>query len=184
MRLVYGVGTNDVVGVETKGCPYYSKWTNLLSRVYGARGGNRYESYRGTSVCEEWLTYSNFKRWMQGQDWVGKHLDKDLMLRGNKVYSSESCIFLPSKVNTFMCGSAASRGDYPIGVSYHRKDKKYYARCRSVETGENITLGRFDSAEMASTAYQRYKYSQAKLLAVGLPKDQGDALLLRYFPEM
>lgn len=49
----------------------------------------------GCSVCEEWLTFSNFKRWMEQQDYEGKALDKDLLVSQNKTYSSETCVFVP-----------------------------------------------------------------------------------------
>ena len=74
-------------------------------------------TYKGCSVSEEWLRFSNFKRWMEKQDWDGKQLDKDILFEGNKVYSAETCVFVTSVVNSFTSDSGAKRGEWLIGVS-------------------------------------------------------------------
>lgn len=103
--LVYGVGLNDAnyqtaftaasgsKRIVVWRCPYYQKWVNMLERVYGS---NRV-AYAGVSVCEEWLTFSNFRSWMEKQDWEGKELDKDIL--GASVYGPETCIFVHKTVN-------------------------------------------------------------------------------------
>lgn len=112
MKTVFRFGINDSIEpVQTKGwvngvykatlrCPFYTKWTNMLKRCYG-----KYEHYRvydGCSVCEEWLTFSNFKAWMETQDWEGKELDKDLLFKGNREYRKDKCIFVNHSVNSFI----------------------------------------------------------------------------------
>lgn len=104
--LVYGVGTNDadyqVAITEALGskrvivwkCPYYQKWLNMLERVYGSDRA----AYEGVSVCESWLTFSNFRSWMEVQDWQGKELDKDVL--GSSVYGPDACLFIHKVVNT------------------------------------------------------------------------------------
>lgn len=103
--LVYGVGTNDayyqVATTEAVGskrrivwrCSYYQKWLNMLERVYGS---NR-SAYEGVSVCTDWLTFSNFRSWMETQDWQGKELDKDIL--GSSIYGPDSCLFVHKTVN-------------------------------------------------------------------------------------
>ena len=93
-KLVCGVGINDadyaVVEWETIGyvngkqnqkrvweCPYYKVWGSMLKRCYSDKYQERYQTYKGCTVSEEWLTFSNFKNWMEKQDWEGKHLDKE-----------------------------------------------------------------------------------------------------------
>ena len=96
-KLVYGVGINDadysvakteVIGhVDGKrkqkrvwGCPYYEVWANMLKRCYSAKCQGKQPTYKGCSVSEEWLRFSNFGRWMEVQDFEGKQLDKDLAI--------------------------------------------------------------------------------------------------------
>lgn len=92
----YEVNTTELVDGKRKTvwrCPYYQRWVNMLDRVYLK---NR-PAYVGVTVCDSWLNFSNFKSWMEKQDWEGKELDKDVF--GGKQYSPENCIFLHKKVN-------------------------------------------------------------------------------------
>ena len=84
-RLVYGVGVNDdshpvTSYIRTKDgkklqnwvCPFYKKWRSMLQRCYDPKNINRQPAYINCFVCEEWLTFSNFKAWMEQQDWCDK----------------------------------------------------------------------------------------------------------------
>jgi hypothetical protein len=110
MGLVCGVGINDadysVVGyskdsngktVQTM-CKYYRTWKSMLRRCYYKKDNL---SYNDCKVCDEWLRFSNFKAWMEGQNYEeGLHLDKDILVKGNKVYSPCACVFIPNEVNS------------------------------------------------------------------------------------
>lgn len=108
---VHGFGINDsdyktvlserVDGVLIRvwGCPYYLVWKDMLMRCYSDKYLEKNPSYSGCTVCEDWLYFSKFKLWMEKQDWKEKALDKDIKLRGNKHYSPETCIFVPSELN-------------------------------------------------------------------------------------
>ena len=137
-KLVYGVGINDAGYVvqewETIGnvngkikrklvwfCPYYRVWSDMLKRCYSDKYQEKYPTYKGCSVSEEWKIFSNFKRWMEKQDWEYKQLDKDLLLECNKVYSEETCVFVKSIVNSFTTDSGASRGEWLIGVNWSKR---------------------------------------------------------------
>jgi hypothetical protein len=67
-------------------CPYYTRWYGMIRRCYQDKFTSRNIKYSECSVCDEWLTFMNFKVWMHNQDWKGKELDKDLICIGNKVY--------------------------------------------------------------------------------------------------
>ena len=82
-------------------------------------------------------------------------LDKDILFKGNKVYSPEACSFVPHEINTLFLSKKADRGDYPIGVSYEKEKKKF--RAAMAFMGEQIKLGTFDTAEAAFARYKKYK---------------------------
>lgn len=135
----------------------YLKWHDMLVRCYNEKFHERKPQYRGCSVCEEWLNYSNFKVWYDQNKIAGMNLDldKDILFKGNKVYSPETCCFVPHAINTLFLSKKADRGDYPIGVSYEKDKKKFRAAMSFM--GEQIKLGTFNTAEAAFARYKEYK---------------------------
>ena len=101
-RLVHGVGVNDanynVHGKEGR-CPFYTKWYDMLKRCYSSRFHKQYSSYIGCSVSPEWCYFSKFRLWMENQKWEGLELDKDILVKGNQVYSPDTCCFIPQAIN-------------------------------------------------------------------------------------
>lgn len=96
-------------------CPFYEKWMNLMRRT--ASGGcSKRGCYKSVEICEEWKTFSNFRKWMETQDWEGKVLDKDLKGTG-KLYSPETCMFIPSELNLFLVGKRKSKGVSVTGIT-------------------------------------------------------------------
>lgn len=90
-KLVCGVGVNDasyavnpLINGKQVMCWIYKKWKSMIHRCYDSKIQARQPAYIGCSVCEEWLTFSNFKLWMEAQDWQGKELDKDILTAGSK----------------------------------------------------------------------------------------------------
>lgn len=165
-RLVLGVGINDwptpvtfEVGGQRKVCPYYSRWKAMLARCYSRSVQERQPTYAGCSVVPEWHLFSNFRGWMETQDWEGNSLDKDILFPGNKVYGPSTCVFVTSETNQFFGDSAANRGEFPIGVSTFSRDGKYRAECGGV------WLGLFESPDEAHAAWQKEKERQARQLA-------------------
>lgn len=180
--IVYGVGINDLEyktqifrnenGKQIREwiCPFYRRWHHMLERSYSKKFHALYPSYIGVKVCDEWLSLSNFKEWMKGQDWEGKHLDKDLLMPGNKIYCPEMCVFVDHNVNSFILDRRASRGKYPIGVSLHKQSGKFEADCWNPLTGKRDRLGKFSTPELAHEAWRKTKHSHAIALA-GMQKD-------------
>lgn len=167
----YGVGINDagyvVIEKTRKGrgsgnktkCPFWTKWVSMLERCYSKQMS---KSYANTRVCEEWLTFSKFKAWMETQDWEGKHLDKDLLGDGS-YYSPETCCFLSKEVNGFLVGC-----NKPFS-SKVGKSGKYQARCMnpfSEDKEDGRYLGLFKTPEEAYAAWKAKKDEYACLLAV------------------
>lgn len=137
----------------------------MIERCYSAVCQSKHQTYVGCTVCEEWTRFSNFKAWMETQDWEGKELDKDILFSGNKVYSATTCVFVDQRVNLFSIGSNASRGDWPIGVYWHKASGKFSSQCSSVVTGKYTYLGLFDTPEEAHKAWLSFKLKQAYVLA-------------------
>jgi hypothetical protein len=184
---VYGVGINDanyrVITKVRKGrgslngskCPFWTKWISMLDRCYS---GN-HSSYADTVVCDAWLRFSNFKAWMETQDWGGKDLDKDLFGDGT-LYSPETCCFLQPKVNTFITSHAG-------GYSLSKSTGKFQARCTNpfaIRKEDGRYLGLFCTKEEAHKAWQAKKHEYACQLAE-LQEDSrvADALRQRYAPD-
>ena len=161
-KLAYGVGINDasyITNQEIEGkrvkCPFYDRWINMLVRCYSPKYQEKQPTYKGCSVSDEWLFFSNFKAWMESQDWAGKQLDKDLLFSGNKIYSSDRCIFVTQEINTLFCDNAASRGDCPIGVNWHKNENIFRANISVY--GRKQHLGCFKTIDEASEAYREAK---------------------------
>lgn len=144
-------------------CPFYRRWADMISRCYNEKRLLDKSNYIGCSVCEEWLTFSKFRQWMQTQDWEGKHLDKDLLVRGNKVYSPDTCVFISGQVNSFLVERGADRGDCKIGVRFMARLGKFESTC-SV-SGKQRYIGLFDTELEAHKAWLAFKLEQAKILA-------------------
>ena len=108
---VRGVGCYDV-GVCTRdltGKPVwqYKLWQSLLQRCFDAKYQLRQPTYQDVTVCAEWLSFGNFLEWVNNEvdckgKPVGMALDKDLIIKGNKVYSPDTCSFVPKAVNALM----------------------------------------------------------------------------------
>ena len=194
MNLVHGFGINDadynvyITGSGDNGkrkviwvCPFYRKWIHMLERCYDQKLHNKFPTYVGCSVCKDWKSFSTFKSWMETQNWEGKHLDKDLLIKGNKTYSPNTCVFLDARINTFLTESGAGRGKFPIGVSLERESGKYVAQCWSIELGKNKKIGRFKTPEEAHKAWLAFKLEQAYTLAAQQTDERvSKALIERY----
>ena len=127
--------------------------------------------YLGSLVCESWLVFSNFKRWMEAQDWEGKDLDKDIISPGNKLYSPENCRFITNSLNKLLTNCAASRGKYPQGV-HLRRDRGRFSADLSSNAGR-IHIGYFSTPELASAAYVKEKCALIRRVA----DEQSDAAI-------
>ena len=197
-KLVYGVGINDAKYVtqklETIGyvdgkrkrklvwiCPYYRVWMDMLQRCYSPKFQERRPTYKGCSVSEEWLRFSNFRAWMEAQDFEGKQLDKDLLFEGNKVYSKETCAFVTSEVNSFTSDCGASRGEWLIGVDWNKGVEKFRSKCSNPFTKKLEHLGLFLDELEAHQAWLKRKLELAHLLAAEQTDERvAKALIERY----
>jgi hypothetical protein len=195
-RLVRGVGINDAdyevtrYKITTVGdkvsktqewtCPFYSKWVNMLNRCYNVKIHKNQPTYADCVVCDEWLRFSTFKKWMLDQDWANKQLDKDILLTNCKIYSPDTCAFVDKRVNVFLIESTSARGEYPIGVNLFKPSGRFVAKiCKG--SGTQKHLGYFDTAEEAHQCWLTNKLKLAKELASTIKdKRVADAIVRRY----
>ena len=171
---VFGVGiTGTEVTVDENGerLDSYKCWKDMVRRCYSAKFQEKHPTYKGCSVCDEWLYYPNFKKWYDENYYKinnkTSQLDKDILIKGNKVYSPNICVFVPNFINSLFTKSQNSRGELPIGVSYRKANKKYQANLSVFKDGKSTVkyLGNFDTVNEAFEAYKKAKEEYIKEVA-------------------
>lgn len=146
----------------------YSTWKTMLARCYSESRLKASPTYNGCNVHEDWFNFQNFANWFNenyyeipGQKTT---LDKDILLKGNKIYGPDTCIFVPEDINLLFVKRNANRGECPIGVNYHKVSSKYKAECRN-HSGNKKHLGLYINKEEAFRAYKKYKEQLIKQIA-------------------
>ena len=147
-------------GVHTK---EYTLWHNMLKRCYSTTYKKRRPTYEGCEVSNNFKSYEYFYEWCNKQIGFSNqggenpfHLDKDLLIKGNKVYSESTCVFLPQEINSLLVKSTSSRGKHPIGVSWSNTNKAFVAQV-SKNKGKQEWLGTFNTELEAFNAYKEAK---------------------------
>jgi len=162
------VGKETMIGEDGKTLKSYETWRGVLERSYSERLKDKYPTYKDVTCCDEWLYYSNFKKWYDLNyyeiDGQRMHLDKDILIKGNKIYSPDNCVFAPQRINNLFVKCNANRGTYPLGVRYNKPNNNYLANCHN-EKSEGKHLGSFATPELAFQCYKIYKEKLIKLIA-------------------
>lgn len=162
---VCGVGINDYregrLRFSNQVEPSYRVWKNMLLRCYDENVMLCHVTYKDCYVCDEWLVFSTFKKWFDENYVEGYSIDKDILFKGNKVYSPETCCFVPRDINVLFTKRQNRRGKYPIGVTKVRKRYVSYVNVY----GKSVTLGTFDTVEEAFCAYKTAKESHIQEVA-------------------
>lgn len=145
---VFGVGINDVYDdTFTNPKPkYYNTWKGVLDRCYSPRTHQTHPTYINCSVSKEWIYLSNFREWFNQNYIEGYHLDKDLLFPGNKVYGPDTCLFIPRNINGLFVFRNSKRGEYPLGLYFHKIDNIFQANCRT-RNGKTISKTFKDQTE-------------------------------------
>ena len=164
---VYGVGVLGnkhpitIDGVLTK---EYELWQSMLQRCYSDTCKKKNPTYESCEVSDNFKSYGYFYEWCHKQigfDNEGWQLDKDLLVKGNKVYSENTCVFIPKEINLLLTKRTASRGEYLIGVSWSKTNKAFRARVNKSK-GKREHLGYFKTEIEAFNAYKQAKESFVK----------------------
>lgn len=166
-KSVYGIGYvgigKYIPKIHGKDTIEYQIWHGMLTRCYNPNHHLKQPTYKDCEVDEKWFCFQTFAEWFTCNYVEGYHLDKDILLKGNKVYSEKTCFFIPPRINTLLIKSKSIRGEYPIGVSFNKRINKYSATCHIDKKRKH--LGYFDTPEQAFNAYKIAKEAEIKRLA-------------------
>lgn len=151
---VYNVGYLGIGNFQPKTHnEIYIKWKSMLRRCYSK--ANYLKSYNNCYVSEDWLNFQNFALWCINNNFNNNyHLDKDILIKGNKIYSADTCSFVPKEINLLFLKSQQKRGEFPIGVS------KNLVGFRAT-LNSKIFLGNFQTAQ---EAFEKYKFEKEKYI--------------------
>lgn len=161
-KKIFGIGIDDSTSSSNQTAHY--KWYRMLERCYSERYLAKKPTYRGCCVCDEWLTFSNFEKWFSDPDngyCERYHLDKDILVKGNKIYSPNTCCFVPQEINSLFIKDNSKRGSLPIGVTNGYKGS-FVAQVNF--RGVIQYLGKYDTKEQAFNAYKKEKEVIVKIL--------------------
>lgn len=171
----------SIYGIGITGCKYptkinnvstkeYNAWVDMLKRCFIKKTKDKQPSYKNVECCEEWLNFEvfcdwlcsqpNYDKWKNGYRWA---IDKDILFKKNKVYSSETCCLVPQNVNCLFLKREAERGRYPIGV--RDGNDGFIAVCRNPFLDKAEELGCYSTPEKAFNAYKNYKEDLIKKVA-------------------
>ena len=147
----------------------YRTWMDMLRRCYDPYYLNKEPTYIDCYVCDEWLCFQNFAKWFYKNHYECNnecmHLVKDILIKGNKIYSPETCIFVPQKINYLFVKKQKDRGEYPIGVSPHKTSGKLLVQCSTLGKQERLGLFPINKPFQAFTVYKNFKEKYIKEVA-------------------
>lgn len=171
-KTVHGVGYigegEYIVSEERFYTKHYTAWNRMIERCYSDKFHKKNPTYKNCLVCNEWHNFQNFAAWYDDNFYqIGNEvmcLDKDILVKGNKIYSPDTCIYVPRIINSIFVKNDANRGNFPIGVYWNKKEKKYFARCNNFN-GEATHLGAFNDPNEAFKVYKKAKEKVIKEFA-------------------
>lgn len=169
---VFGVGClgqKYPATINKKATKEYSAWKRMIERCYDSNCKKRHPTYKEVSCCAEWLCYENFYEWIIKQDnykeWLENErwcLDKDILVKGNKIYSPETCCLVPTYINVLLIHPNKESSSLPIGVYYKKDHDKFGVSCSSKEEKVNEY---FNNPIDAFYAYKRTKEKYIQKMA-------------------
>ena len=164
-RLVYGLGNTDITTVTEDGkyIRSYLIWAAIIQRCVDPKYHAKEPTYIGTTICDEWKNYSAFKAWYDIHFQEEMQIDADLFKKGGKIYSPETCCFLPRQINTALITKSLHNKSGYAGVTWSKQNKKWQTHTRTINGNGHI--GFFDDIKLASAAYIEAKQNHIKELA-------------------
>ncbi len=170
-----GIIGDNQVKINGKHTKEYEAWHDILKRCYSKKLKKERPTYIGVECCKEWLLFDNFCSWLHSQEnyqkWLGTErwaVDKDILIKGNKIYSPETCCLVSPEINSLFTKRQNHRGELPIGVVPHFD--KYEANYHN-GTGKRIHLGYYETPTKAFNAYKSAKKKYIKKVATASYKN-------------
>ncbi len=149
---VYGIGYLGQGEYKTKKdnkpTKVYKTWAGMLERCYDVKFKEKYPTYKGCSVDEKWHNFQVFAKWFEENYTEKSHLDKDIMIKGNKIYSPETCCFVPQAINSIFSIKPKPLNKTPYYHKFQVQMNKY---------GKKIYIGLYDTELEALLAYKEAK---------------------------
>ena len=137
----------------------YKIWHGMLQRCYCPKYQEKHPSYKGCRVEDYLLNFQHMGKWIEDNYYEIEGetmcLDKDILHKGNKIYSRDTCVFVPQRINSLFTKCDNARGDNPIGVE-DLPSGNYRVDCNN-GYGKNIYLGTYKTKEEAFQVYKKYK---------------------------
>ena len=186
--IVYGVGYTGIGPFIPYPNNKISKarvcWGSMLQRCYYEKMRGSWQSYADVTVNEHWHNFQNFAEWFENNYVDGWHLDKDILVKGNKEYGPDVCCFVPEELNRLFIKNKGMRGLYPIGVTLKKKNivPSYHASCSDINN-KRVVIGTYKSISEAFQAYKVFKEDIIKQVAnryKGVVSDVVYYALLKY----
>ena len=173
---IYGIGYIGIgkykIKENGKITKAYKCWNSMFQRCYEPYTINKYPTYIDCYVCELWHCFQNFAKWYEENMYECNdeymELDKDILCKGNKIYSPETCIIVPHRINSLFTKSNTRRGEFPIGVCWHKTSNKFMTSCSFLnENGKKKkkNLGIYNTVEEAFLTYKNFKEKYIKEIA-------------------
>jgi len=145
----------------------YGTWVHMLRRCYDPYWINEHLTYVNCIVCEEWLCLQNFGKWYEENYYEIENeiidLDKDILVKGNKIYSPSTCIFSPQNINKLFLTNKSRRGIYPIGCD--ERQNKIRVRCLTINGSKHLGYFPLNKPFQAFTCYKNFKEKYIKEVA-------------------
>lgn len=169
----FGVGKykakeNGIVSKE------YDEWKGVLRRCYNEKEREKSPTYKDAYICEEWHNFQVFAEWWEENIYECRgekmQLDKDIFIKNNNIYSPETCLIVPQRINQLFNKSKNNKkNNLPIGVfdNPNRIGVGYCARCRIYENekSKSVYLGLYNTPEEAFLVYKNFKENYIKQVA-------------------
>lgn len=163
---VFGKGYIGVGSYSTMNKRAYSLWISMLARAYDDKFHQKHQTYSDVEVCKEWLNFQNFAKWCYSNKFINYkddkgrryELDKDILVKGNKIYSPETCCFVPKDINLIFSNSTRT---YPTGISKVNKGFVVYVNCYGVKK----YIGTYGNMVDAMEIYKKEKKEYMKDVA-------------------
>lgn len=170
---VYGVGISGnkyPIYRNNRNTIEYNAWRGIIQRCYDPLYRSKWKTYEDVKCCTEWLLYDNFYEWIITQEnyekWKSikrRCVDKDILIKGNKIYCPEACSLVPPRINALFTKADISRGNLPIGVMLNKRDNTYIAEVD--DNNKHIYLGKYKNQRDAFEVYKEAKEKIIKRIA-------------------